>query len=176
MPTLLMLVIGGAAQLPGSPGLRVMPIDELSKRADAIVRCHVKKIEKANYLGTYTQLATLDVKDIVKGDNRLKEIKVWAGSNVINANDFFNKDNEVLLFLVREKTYFHTLNYQYGQFLIEGEFVKNWRDIPELPPPPIEPPGVDGGSATTEKSYFEARKEIEAAMRINKPLESPPKK
>ena len=138
----------------GLPGLRVMPVEELTTQADTILRCRVKDIDKANYLGKYTQLVTIKVLDVVKGDSTLigQETKIWAGSRVSNARDTYLKGVEVLVFLEHEQTFFYTLNYQYGQFLIEGDQVLRWRVTQQQQPPPLQPnlpppaPLPNGGS------------------------------
>ncbi len=168
---------GVLAQLPG---LRVMPPAELTLRADLIVRGRVIKVEKANYRATYSQLATLEVKDTIKGDTRLKEIKVWGSSSVIYANDTFSKGEDLIIFLVREQTFYRTLNYQHGRFLINLDTVKSWRQT--LSAPPTAPPNGTAnpvnskreetnplepsfGYELTDKSYSDVRKEIEAYLR-----------
>jgi hypothetical protein len=167
LPLLLALSVSADAQITG---MRVMPSDELTSRSDAIVRGVVKKVEKANYLGTYTQLATLQVTDILKGDSRLKEVKIWAGSQVINANDFFTKDLEVLVFVVREQTFYRLLNYQYGQFLVEAETIKGWREPkgPVIEPPPNGSNGTPQENISDynviDKTYSEVRRDIETAL------------
>ncbi|MBI4854503.1 MAG: hypothetical protein HY819_22120 [Acidobacteria bacterium] len=166
---LVLFTINLAAQTLGGSGMRVMPVDELSLRADVIVRAKVKKVEKASYLD-YTQLATLHITDIIKGDSRLKEVRVWSGTQNINANDSFSKDNDVIIFLVHEQTFYRLLNFQFGIFPIEGETVRNWRfAIPPNPNPnetnnnaePIEntPFGL------IDKGYTEVRKEIAVTLR-----------
>ncbi|KAF0248803.1 MAG: hypothetical protein FD167_1792 [bacterium] len=171
---LVLFTINLAAQTLGISGMRVMPVDELSLRADVVVRAKVKKVEKASYLD-YTQLATLQVTDIVKGDSRLKEVRVWSGTQNINANDSFSKDNDVLIFLVHEQTFYRLLNFQFGIFPIEGETVRNWRLT--VPPNPITTnPKASEDSNSTEsientpfslidKSYIDVRKEVAKAIR-----------
>lgn len=151
-----------------------MPVDELSVRADVVVRAKVKKVEKASYLD-YTQLATLQVTEIIKGDNRLKEVRVWSGTQNINANDSFTKDNDVLIFLVHEQTFYRLLNFQYGIFTIEGDTVRNWR----MPVPITQPTNGQNGNSATEvtestgyslidKSYIDVRKDIETSAKFIK--------
>jgi hypothetical protein len=167
----------------GLPGLRVMPVDELAINADAIVRGRVKKIEKANYLGKYNQLVTLEVLDVVKGDSTLigGQMKIWAGTRGNNVKDSYIKGVELLVFLEREQTFYYTLNHQHGQFLIEGDSVQRWRvqNPPPLPPP--APPNGNGANGvlknkpvsetaetvpqdiafnTISKDYVDVRKEI----------------
>jgi hypothetical protein len=159
-----------AAQSLGISGMRVMPVDELSVRADVIVRAKVKKIEKASYLD-YTQLATLQVTEIIKGDNRLKEVRVWAGTQNINANDSFPKDGDVLIFLVHEQTFYRLLNFQNGIFTIEGDTVRNWRMPAIAQPTPNNPQNNTSeitdnpGYNIVDKSFVDVRKDIEIAAK-----------
>ncbi|MEW6730321.1 MAG: hypothetical protein AB1489_03180 [Acidobacteriota bacterium] len=166
----------------GQQGLRVMSAEELSLRADVIVRGKVKKVEKANYLATYSQLVTLQVGEVIKGDSRLSEVMVWGNSRVIHAADAFAKNDEVLIFLVREQTFYRTLNYQHGRFFVEGDTVKSWRVT--LGGPPAAPPNGGGNGTQTnpalsepvaqsaelvygviDKSYGEVRREVETYLR-----------
>lgn len=160
-------------------GMRIMPVQELSARADTIVRGHVKKVDKASYLD-YTQLATIQISDVVKGDTRLKEIKVWSGTQLINASDSFTKEGEVLIFLVHEQTFYRTLNFQNGIFNVEGETVKNWRTEPPTPvagatPTPTPTPNPNDKIKTlqdfnlSDKSFSEVRREIESAIKSTRP-------
>ncbi len=170
---LVLFTINLAAQTIGISGMRVMPVDELSLRADVVVRAKVKKVEKASYLD-YTQLATLQVTEIVKGDSRLKEVRVWSGTQNINANDSFSKDNDVLIFLVHEQTFYRLLNFQFGIFPIEGETVRNWRLAPPNPTT-TNPTATEDNNSTEfientlfnliDKSYIDVRKEIAKVIR-----------
>lgn len=171
---LVLFTISITAQTLGISGMRIMPVDELSVRADVVVRAKVKKVEKASYLD-YTQLATLQVTEIIKGDNRLKEVRVWSGTQNINANDSFTKDNDVLIFLVHEQTFYRLLNFQYGIFTIEGDTVRNWR----MPVPITQPTNGQNGNSATEvtestgyslidKSYIDVRKDIETSAKFIK--------
>jgi hypothetical protein len=181
----LFLILTSLAQ---TVGMRALPYDDLTLRADLILRARVKKVEKANYLATYTQLVTLDVADMVKGDIRLKELKVWSGSQVINASDSFNKGTELLLFVVREQTFYRLLNFQYGMFAIENETVKAWRE-PRSTPVIAPTPSNNANSSNptnnpnnplaapslpterpmpytiVDKSYNEVRRDIETTLR-----------
>lgn len=167
---LILFTINLSAQILGISGSRVMPVNELSVRADVIVRAKVKKVEKASYLD-YTQLATLQVTEIIKGDNRLKEVRIWSGTQNINANDSFNKDIEVLVFLVYEQTFYRLLNFQHGIFVVEGEAVRNWR-VPIVLSPnangsntPNNQPDNELEYTPIDKSYQEVRREIELVMK-----------
>lgn len=174
---LILFTINLAAQTFSITGMRVMPVDELSLRADVVVRAKVKKVEKASYLD-YTQLATLQVTDIIKGDSRLKEVRVWSGTQNINANDSFSKDNDVLIFLVHEQTFYRLLNFQFGIFPIDSETVRNWRFIiphnsnSANPANPVNPNENNNLTETLElpyglidKGYLEVKKEVTTAIR-----------
>ncbi|MFY9221175.1 MAG: hypothetical protein WAQ98_00815 [Blastocatellia bacterium] len=170
---LILFTINLSAQILGISGTRIMPVNELSVRADVIVRAKVKKVEKASYLD-YTQSATLQVTEIIKGDNRLKEVRVWSGTQNINANDTFNKDIEVLVFLVYEQTFYRLLNFQHGIFVVEGEAVRNWR-VPIVlspntngsnnPNTPNNQPDNELEYTLIDKSYQEVRREIDLVMK-----------
>jgi len=108
--------------------LRAMPVDELTREAILIARIKVTRADKASFRGQYNQLALLQIVDMIEGDSTLKEVRVWSQSQVFSATDSYKKGDEMLVFLEREITFFKTLNYQYGQFLIENEMVKGWRD------------------------------------------------
>jgi hypothetical protein len=127
--------------------LRVMPPDELVRSASIIARVKVYKASKAAYRGMFSQLAILRPVDVIDGDFTLKEIYVLSRSNVPCAEDNYVEAQELLVFLEPEASLFHTLSYQFGQFLIEGDIVKGWRDKTNKP---------------LDKPYAEVRKEIQA--------------
>ena len=110
--------------------MRVMSPEELSKEAELIIRIKVTKVERATYLGLYEQVATVKVTEVIDGDTTLKdkEIRIWAQSRIPCAADSYTLGDELLVFLVREVTFYHTLNYQYGQFHLQNEQVLGWRD------------------------------------------------
>jgi hypothetical protein len=139
-----LLVISGVGQSRSC--LRIMPVDELTRSATWIGRVKVRKSDKANYLGMYSQIAFLTPVDVIEGDFTLKELNVLARSNVQCAEDNYTLEREMLVFLEPEGSLFHTVNFQFGQFLIEGEVVKGWRDKTNKP---------------LDKPYAEVRKEIE---------------
>lgn len=170
--TSLVLLITPAAAL--CQGLRAMPIEELTLRADAIVRGEVKKVSKVVYLGSYTRRVTLRVSEVLKGDIRWagQDMTIWAGSRLMHAADQYEEKTEMLLFLAREQTFFYTLNYQHGQFLIEGDSVKNWRVVKEGPPtaPPDgaqNPPSPEDDFNTVSRPYQDVRREIIGLLRLN---------
>jgi hypothetical protein len=110
--------------------MRAMTPEELTKESQLIVRVKVTRVDPATYLGLYDQIATLKITEVVDGDTSLKgrEIKVWAKSRVPCAEDAYVLNDELLIFLVREITFYRTLNYQYGQFHVQNEQVMGWRD------------------------------------------------
>ncbi|HXG92458.1 MAG TPA: hypothetical protein VNN73_08830 [Blastocatellia bacterium] len=141
---LLPLLIPGLAQSRNNC-LRVMPVNELTRNAILIARVKVFRTEKARYKGLFNQLATLRPVDVIEGDFTLTEINVLARSNERCAEDNYIKDQEMLVFLEPEDSLFHTVNFQYGQFLIVGDIVKGWRDK---------------ANNAVDKPYAEVRQEI----------------
>jgi hypothetical protein len=143
MLALPLLILQGSAQTRNC--LRVMSVEELSQRAILIARVKVHKTDDAKYRGMFAQVAILRPLDVIEGDFTLKELNVLARSNVRCAEDNYIKAQEMLVFLEPEDSLFHTLNYQYGQFLIVDEIVKGWRDKAGNP---------------IDKPYTEVRQEI----------------
>ena len=142
--------------------LRVMPADELTHNAIWIGRVKVRRADKANFRGSYLQVATLQPLDVIEGDFTLKELNVLAQSVVRCAEDNYVKDQDVLVFLEPQDSLYHTVNYQYGQFPILNDVVKGWRDANNNP---------------VDKPYADVRKEILAyinAAQTPKPQEAPP--
>ena len=129
--------------------LRLMSVDELARNAILIARVKVQKAAKAKYKGEFSQLATLRPVDVIEGDFTLNEFNVLARSSVRCAEDNYNKEDEMLVFLEPQESLFHTVNYQYGQFQIVGEIVKGWRDKTNKP---------------VDKPYAEVRQEIVALV------------
>jgi hypothetical protein len=138
-----LLVLTGFAQSRNC--LRLMHADELARNAIWIGRVKVRKADKANYRGSYSQVATLQPLDVIEGDFTLKEVNVLAQSTVRCAEDSYIKDQDMLVFLEPQDSLFHTLNFQYGQFLIVNDVVRGWRDANNNP---------------VDKPYAEVRKEI----------------
>lgn len=155
-------------------GLRAMPTEELILRADAIVRGEIKKINKVVYLGSYTQRVTVRVSEVLKGDRRWvgQDLTVWAGSRLMHAEDQYEEKTDRLLFLAREQTFFYTLNYQHGQFLIEGDAIKNWRVTkvpPTAPPDSVEnlpQSNLEDDFDLVSRPYQDVRKEILGVLRL----------
>ena len=149
-----LMVLPGFASLSGIAQsrdcLRIMPIDELTRKSIYIARVKVVRSEKANYRGLYGQLARIQPVDVIEGDFTLKELNVLGLSNIRCAEDFYAKGDDVLVFLEPEDSLYRTLNYQYGQFEILGDVVKGWRDKE---------------NKICERPYAEVRREIEAYMK-----------
>jgi len=159
---LVMVALPSLAQSNGC--LRVMPIDEVARQAILIARVKVRRVDKANYKGEFSQLAVLTPVDVIDGDFTLKELNVLARSSVRCAEDNYAKDEEMLVFLEPQDSLFHTIDYQYGQFPIVGEIVKGWRDKANKP---------------IDKPYVEVRAQIlacVAAAHTAKPEGEPPPK
>ena len=153
-----LLVLPGLAQSRNC--LRVMTTDELARNSSFIARVKVKKVAKANYRGIYSQVATLKPVDVIDGDFTLTEVHVLARSNVRCAEDNYIDKQEMLVFLLPEDSLFRTQNFQYGQFQIDGEIVRGWRDKANKP---------------VDRIYAEVRLEIEASVNEahRKPSEEP---
>ena len=138
-----LLVLPGLAQSRNC--LRVMPVDELTRNSILIARVKVYRAEKARYKGIFNQIAMLRPVDVIEGDFTLTDINVLSRSNVRCAEDNYAKEQEMLVFLEPQDCLFHTVNFQYGQFLIVGDIVKGWRDKENKP---------------IDKPYLEVRQEI----------------
>ena len=138
-----LLTLTGLAQSRNC--LRIMPTEELTRNAIWIGRVKVRRADKANYRGSFTQVAVLQPVDVIEGDFTLKELNVLAQSIVRCAEDNYVKDQDVLVFLEPQDSLFHTLNFQYGQFVITNDIVKGWRDANNNP---------------TDKPYADVRKEV----------------
>src|SRR4030095_16798385 len=138
-----LFVLTGLAQSQNC--LRVMPVDEVTRAAILIARVKVHKVEKARYRGEFGQIAVLYPVDVIEGDFTLQEMHVLARSSVRCAEDNYQKQEEMLGVVEPQDSLFHTVNYQYGQFLIVGEIVKGWRDKANKP---------------VDKPYAEVRQEI----------------
>ncbi len=153
----LLLFTAGMAQ--SRTCLRVMPMDELIRGSIWIGRVKVHKTHKANYRGSFGQLATLQANDNIDGDSTLKELNVLAKSNVPCAADVYEAKQEMLVFLTPEDSLFRTSNFQYGEFQIVGDLVKGWRDK---------------SNNIIDKPYAEVRKEIEEYLKVlRNPLGQP---
>src|SRR5581483_8478008 len=101
-----LLVLPGFAQSRSC--LRLMPADELSRNATWIGRVRVRRADKANYRGSYGQIAALQPIDVIEGDFTLKELNVLARTTVRCAEDSYTNEQEMLVFLETEDSLFHT--------------------------------------------------------------------
>ncbi len=128
--------------------MRVMDARELTLGSDVIARVRVREVKKIRH-PVYSQLATLELTEVIFGDPRQKELKVWAGSNIYCATDKYEPQQEMLVFLVRDQTLFRTNNWQYGQFAISADLVEGWRSVSQT-----------GTAVSGPKSVEEVRKEI----------------
>lgn len=106
--------------------MRVMDTRELVLSADLIARVRVRATKSIRN-PMYGQLATLEIIEVIYGDPRWQEVRVWAMSTTYCARDTYAPQQEMLVFLARDQTLFHTVNWQYGQFLITGDTVEDWR-------------------------------------------------
>jgi hypothetical protein len=145
----LLLVTVGMAQ--SRTCLRVMPVDEMIRGSIWIGRVKVRKVSKANYRGSFGQIAILEVVETLDGDSSVQERPVLAKSNVPCAADIYEAKQEMLVFLKPEDSLFRTMNFQYGEFQIIGDLVKGWRDK---------------NNNLVDKPYAEVRKEIEEYLKV----------
>ncbi len=134
--------------------LRILPMDELTRASAVIARVKVVRARAGSYQGTYGQFAILQPVEVIQGNFSIKELYVLAQSNVPCADDRYLEKQEFLVFLEPEASLFHTVNYQYGQFLIEGEIVKGWRDK---------------NGAASDRPFVEVRQEILRYLSGNPP-------
>ena len=138
--------------------LRVMTVEELSRKAAMVARVKVLRTENVNRRGAFGQIAVIQPIDVIDGDYTLKELNVAARSSVRCAEDEYKQGQDMLVFLVSDGGLFRTLNFQYGQFEISGEMVRGWRDK---------------SNRTVDKPYGEVRKEVERILDPRKPQGAP---
>lgn len=149
MKVLLSLVLSFSAMAPTGAGcLRIMAPTELASRSSIIARARVVDVDESEF-GPFRQIATLELVDVIEGDFTVKTVRVGARSMVACAEDRYRKKEEWLVFLEQDAALYHTVNYQYGQFRIEGDVIRDWRDA--------EAKAVDA-------SYYSVRLEIEAII------------
>jgi hypothetical protein len=158
MKTILTLSLLLAATAAPAPAvcLRVMSTHELAVASILIARARVVDTDDSDW-GEFGQIATLDLVDVIDGDFTLRTVRVQARSHVACAEDQYKKKEEVLVFLEQSGGLYHTVNFQHGQFRVEGEVVRGWRN-------------ADG--VRTERPYYSVREEIEgivAGIRSPKP-------
>lgn len=106
--------------------LRVMSPDELVGNALLIARARVDDIDDCEW-GASRDVAELELDDVIFGDTTLKKVHVGARSLTACADDRYEEDEEVLVFLARDGGLYQTVNLQFGRFRIEGDTVRGWR-------------------------------------------------
>ncbi len=106
--------------------MRVMDARELTLNADLIARARVRSVKSIRN-PMYGQVAVLELVEVIYGDPRRREARVWAMSATYCARDAYAPQQEMLVFLARDQTSFHTVNWQYGQFLMTNDTVEDWR-------------------------------------------------
>jgi hypothetical protein len=160
MKTILTLALLIAVLASPAPAgcLRVMSTQELAAASLLIARVRVMETDDSDW-GEFGQIATLELVDVIEGDFTLKSVRVLAKSHIACADDNYKKKDESLVFLELRGGLYHTVNFQYGQFRIEGEVVRGWRNADGL---------------ANEKPYYSVREEIEsivAGIKNPKPAE-----
>jgi hypothetical protein len=122
---LLLAGLVGAGEARGEC-LRVMPLDELVGNSLLIARGHVHEVDESEW-GANRQVAELHLDEVIFGDTTLKQVHVGTKSLMACATDDLDEDDQVLLFLARDGGLYQTVNFQYGQFRVEGDVVRHWR-------------------------------------------------
>jgi hypothetical protein len=130
------------------PCMRIMPTVELVSHSMLIARVRVLNVEESEW-GVYRQIADVELVDVIDGDFTLKRARIGAASGVACASDQYRKKEEWLVFLGLDGGIYHTINYQHGQFRIDGDVVRAWRN---------------GDSGVTHKPYYSVREEVEAII------------
>ncbi len=143
----LLLCIVSLAFVPtrGTPNLRVMPPAELVANSVIIARARVVDVDESDW-ADFRQVATLEFVDVIEGDFTLKRVQVAAGSLVAYTSDHYSKKEEWLVFLWHDAGFYRTVNYQYGQFKIENDVVRGWRNSENV---------------ASDKPYYSVREEVE---------------
>jgi hypothetical protein len=161
---LVALVLALCAPLTAGPNLRVMTPAELVANSVIIARVRVVDVDESDW-GDFKQVATLELVDVIEGDYTIERVRVAARSLVAYTNDRYAKKEEWLVFLSHEPGLYRTVNFQYGQFRIEGDVVRGWRSDENV---------------AADKPYYSVREEIErlvTEMRTPPPaevLQAPP--
>lgn len=154
----LLLTAAATAPVPANtPCLRVMTPGELAADSVIIARARVVDVDESDW-GEYGEIATLELEDVIEGDFTIKEVRVGARSHVACAFDRYRKKEEWLVFLEQDGGLYHTINFQNGQFPLQGDIVRGWRN-------------ADG--VAVEKPYYSVRQEIESIVTAirNPPVE-----
>lgn len=128
--------------------LRIMPMRELVAQSVLIARVRVDKTDDSDW-GDFKQVAKLDIVDVIEGDVTLEDVRVAGNSLVANTEDKYKKNEEWVVFLVRDGGFYRTLNYQHGRFRLDGDVVRGWRDA---------------NDEVSDKPYYSVREEIEVML------------
>jgi hypothetical protein len=142
---LLTALLGAAAPTDAHANLRVMTPVELASNAIIVARARVLSVDESDW-GNFRQIAKLELVDVIEGDFTIGEVRVAARSLVAYTNDRYAKKEEWLVFLWHDAGFYRTVNYQYGQFRIENEVVKGWRNAENV---------------ASDRPYYSVREEIE---------------
>jgi hypothetical protein len=137
------LVVAGAA-----PNLRVMPPAELAANSVIVARVRVVAVDESEW-ADFRQMATLELEDVIEGDFTLRQVKVAARSLLAYTDDHYEKKQEWLVFLWHDAGFYRTVNFQYGQFRIENEVVRGWRN---------------NDNVASDKPYYSVREEVERLL------------
>lgn len=132
----------------GSANLRVMRPVELATSSTIIARARVLSVDESEW-GNFRQIARLELVDVIEGDFTIKEVRVAAQSLVAYTDDRYAKKEEWLVFLWHDAGFYRTVNYQYGQFRIENEVVRGWRNAENV---------------ASDRPYYSVREEIEQIL------------
>ncbi len=145
---LVVLAVGSLVPASGGPNLRVMTPAELASNSVIIARVKVVDVDESDW-ADFRQIATLELTDVIDGDFTLPRVNVAARSLVAYTDDKYAKKEEWLVFLWHDAGFYRTVNYQYGQFRIENDVVKGWRNAENV---------------ATDKPYYSVREEIERLL------------
>lgn len=145
---LLVLAVGSLVPASGGPNLRVMTPAELAANSVIIARVRVVDVDESDW-ADFRQIATLELTDVIDGDFTLPRVNVAARSLVAYTDDKYAKKEEWLVFLWHDAGFYRTVNYQYGQFRIENDVVKGWRNAENV---------------ASDKPYYSVREEIERLL------------
>lgn len=157
---LLLLLTGVPGVAQNRTCIKIMTVDEIILGSAIIARVKIAKAEKVNYRGMYAQLARMDTVDVLDGDFTLSNLNVLAQSNVPCAEDSYKKGQDMLVFLVPQDSLYRTLNFQYGEFSIDNNVVKGWRDKDNNP---------------VDRPYDEVKQQIISTLTAPPPKEPAPK-
>jgi hypothetical protein len=125
-----------------------MPPAELIANSVIIARARVVDVDESDW-GDFKQMATLELEDVIEGDFTLKRVRVAARSLVAYTDDKYAKKEEWLVFLWHDAGFYRTVNYQYGQFKIENDVVRGWRNADNV---------------ASDRPYYSVREEVERLL------------